>query len=344
MSDVEVTRSGIRNATPGRDALIGNAGGRPGKRGEKPVVPDAEFQSYYGRPVIKAPVWKTLDIGGYLFCGGLAGSSSVLGAVADLTDRPTLRRACRVGSAAALALGMTGLVHDLGRPRRALNMLRVAKPSSPMNTGSWLLTAYAPMAGAAAAAEMLPDRWRKGAAGRRLLSTARPAGLAAAVLGSVVSTYTGVLVSDTAVPAWHEGHREMPYLFAASAASTAAGLGLLAADPAETVPARRLAVASAVAEVAATRLLERRVGLAAAAYREGRAGRSGRAATALTVAGTAVGAAFGGRNRPAAAGAGLALLAGGLLRRFAVMQAGRQSAEDPAQTVEPQRARLSEHA
>jgi hypothetical protein len=62
------------------------------------------------------------------------------------------------------------------------------------------------------------------------------------------------------------------------------------------------------------------------------------------VAGTAVGAALAGRNRSAAAGAGLALLAGGLLRRFAVMQAGRQSAEDPAQTVEPQRARLSEHA
>jgi hypothetical protein len=84
--------------------------------------------------------------------------------------------------------------------------------------------------------------------------------------------------------------------------------------------------------------------MAAAAYREGRAGWMGRVATGLTVAGTALGATLGGRYRPAAAGAGLALLAGGVLRRFAVMQAGRQSAEDPAQTVEPQRQRLAERA
>lgn len=65
-------------------------------------------------------------------------------------------------------------------------------------------------------------------------------------------------------------------------------------------------------------------------------------ATGLTVAGTAVAATLGGRHRPAAAVAGLALLAGGVLRRFAILQAGRQSAEDPAQTVEPQRRRLAE--
>jgi formate-dependent nitrite reductase membrane component NrfD len=349
VSESEVTRSGIRNASPGRHARIAEAGDRRGHhrrhgRGEQPTVPDAEFGSYYGRPVLKPPVWNTLDIGGYLFCGGLAGTSSVLGAVADLTGRPAVRRASRVGSVAALALGAAGLVHDLGKPGRAMNMLRVVKPSSPMNTGSWLLSAYAPMAGAAAASELLPARWRGSGAGRLLATAGRPGGLAAAVLGSLVATYTAVLVADTAVPAWHDGYRQLPYLFAASASSSAAGLALVAAPPAETGPARRLAVAAAGANLAATELLARGVGGAAVAYRRGRAGRLRRAATALTVTGTAVGATVGGRNRLAAAGAGLALLAGGLLERFAILEAGRSSAEDPAQTVEPQRRRLAERA
>ena len=35
--------------------------------------------SYYGRPIIKAPVWKH-DITAYLFTGGLAAGSSLLAA------------------------------------------------------------------------------------------------------------------------------------------------------------------------------------------------------------------------------------------------------------------------
>ncbi|HEU0317381.1 MAG TPA: hypothetical protein VFR49_08630, partial [Solirubrobacteraceae bacterium] len=31
--------------------------------------------SYYGLPVLNEPVWKALDIAGYLFLGGLAGAS-----------------------------------------------------------------------------------------------------------------------------------------------------------------------------------------------------------------------------------------------------------------------------
>ncbi|MBK3647571.1 hypothetical protein JHN46_44040, partial [Streptomyces sp. MBT33] len=44
------------------------------RRGEQPVVPRAEFRSYYGRPVIKPPSWAALDIAGYFFLGGLAGA------------------------------------------------------------------------------------------------------------------------------------------------------------------------------------------------------------------------------------------------------------------------------
>ena len=37
----------------------------------------SEMRSYYGRPILKAPVWKR-DIAWYLFSGGLAGASSTL--------------------------------------------------------------------------------------------------------------------------------------------------------------------------------------------------------------------------------------------------------------------------
>jgi hypothetical protein len=38
-----------------------------------------EFTSYYGKPVINAPVWQAPDIPGYLFLGGLAGASRCSG-------------------------------------------------------------------------------------------------------------------------------------------------------------------------------------------------------------------------------------------------------------------------
>ena len=39
---------------------------------------------YYGRPVVKEPVWQP-EIPFYLFTGGIAGASSVLHGVARLT-------------------------------------------------------------------------------------------------------------------------------------------------------------------------------------------------------------------------------------------------------------------
>ena len=89
------------------------------------MVPDAEFTSYYGRPVIKEPVWEVPDVPAYLFLGGLAGASSVLAAGAQLTGRPALARVAKSGAAAAISLSLAALVHDLGRPARFVNKVRV---------------------------------------------------------------------------------------------------------------------------------------------------------------------------------------------------------------------------
>ena len=255
--------------------------------------------SYYGRPVVKEPTWAALDIAGYLFLGGLAGASSTLAAGAELSGRPGLARPLKLGAVGAISLSLVALVHDLGRPARFLNMLRVFKPTSPMSVGVWLLSAYAPAAGAAALGELA----QLGRA--RRLSRLGTAG--AALLGPAVASYTGVLIANTATPAWHAGHREMPFVFVGSAASAAAGLGLLAAPLAENAPARRLAVIGAVAEISAVRLLERRVGIVAETYHRGRAGTLMRAAEALTVLGVAGAMRAGHRSRVAAAASGAAL-------------------------------------
>ncbi|MEK1147685.1 hypothetical protein OSI78_20135, partial [Mycobacterium ulcerans] len=92
------------------------------------------------------------------------------------------------------------------------------------------------------------------------------AGLSAAAVAPGVASYTAVLLSQTAVPAWHEAHPYLPFVFTGSAAASGGGLGMLLAPVAEAAPARRMSVAGAALEVAASRLLERRLGLVGEAY------------------------------------------------------------------------------
>ncbi|MDX6728000.1 MAG: hypothetical protein QOK49_2805 [Baekduia sp.] len=72
----------------------------------------------------------------------------------------------------------------------------------------------------------------------------------------------------------------------------------------------------------------------------GRPGLLGRAAKLLTAAGALPLALAGRRTRAAAVAGGTPILAGGALERYAIFRAGTASAEEPAATVGPQRARL----
>lgn len=337
MSTSDVTKGGIEGRRAGRDALIGQGTGKGGRRrrrggrGERAMVPEAEFTSYYGKPVLNAPVWEASDVAAYLFLGGLAGAGSVLAAGAELTGRPVAARALKISSLAAIAGSAAALIHDLGRPARFFNMLRVMKPTSPMSMGSWVLAAYGPAAGAAAVLD----------ATGLFKPLGRAATAGAAALGPVVATYTAVLIADTAVPAWHEGYREMPLVFVGSGTAAASGMALLAAPVTETAPMRSAAVLGAGLDLAAVKLMERRLGMVAEPYRQGKGGGLMRAARILSVAGAAGGALLGGRSRIAAALSGAALLAGSACTRFGVFYAGMQSAEDPKYTVVPQRERAN---
>jgi hypothetical protein len=304
-------------------------GGRR-RRGEQPVVPDTEFTSYYGKPILNAPVWRAPDIAGYLFLGGLAGASSLLAAGAHATGRTGLATVAKTAAFGGISLSLVALVHDLGRPERFLNMLRIVKPSSPMNIGSWLLSGYGPLAGAAAASAVTGRLPRVGA-----LATA-----GAAVLGPAVAAYTGALLSDTAVPAWHDGFRELPYVFVGSGAQAAGGLGLVAAPTRDAEPARNLALFGTALDLLMFGRMERRLGMVAEPYQTGSPGRFVKAAKALGVAG-AVGAVVGRRSTVLTRLSGAALVSASALLRWGVFHAGRVSANDPKYTVVPQRERLS---
>lgn len=341
-----VDRAGPQGSERDREAVPESLESPPRRRrrrrvDESAVVPEAEFTSYYGRPIVKESPWEA-DIPAYLFSGGLAAGSSLLAAGADLSGRAALRRTGRLGAMGALLFSMAALVHDLGRPMRFVNMLRVAKLTSPMSVGTWILTLYSPFASAAFAAEavdMLPARMRRGPL-RLVSAVGRPMGVIAALTAPPVAAYTAVLLADTALPTWHDGYRELPFVFVGSAAAAAGGLGMLASPSSESGPARKFAAGGALLELAFEHRMESSVGLAKETMHSGTAGRLIRASKMLTVAG-AVGSLLGGRSRRVASASGVALMLGSICTRFGIFEAGQASARDPKYTVIPQRERLN---
>ncbi|MFP5347560.1 MAG: NrfD/PsrC family molybdoenzyme membrane anchor subunit [Actinomycetes bacterium] len=317
----------------------------PGKhqRDDSLAVSPADFRSYYGRPVIKPPRWRN-DIPSYLFTGGVSAGASLLAAGADVTGRPHLRRSARWTALAGIGLSSYFLVNDLGKPSRFLNMLRVAKPTSPMSMGTWILATFGPAIGAAAVSELsgvLPQKGLLGVVRRVLPTVGRVGGWSAAFVAPHLATYTAVLLADTAVPAWHESYRPLPFVFAGSALASSAGAALLTTPVHEAGPVRRTAVLGAALDLAAGHLVENRLGLASEAFSEPGPRRLLRAAKALTAVG-AVGAVVGRRSRLLSGVSGAALLVGSACTRFGIFQGGVVSAKDPKYTVVPQRERLTQ--
>jgi hypothetical protein len=287
-----------------------------------------EMRSYYGRPVIKEPVW-TWEIPCYFFTGGVSGASSVLSFSAKLFGNEKLSKTALYVGAAFDAISPLLLVSDLGRPERFHHMLRVFKVTSPMNVGAWVLLVNGGASNTAAALE--------------LLGILRPVKLlaetVACVFGPPLATYTGVLVADTSVPVWHEGRHELPWIFGASAAASAGAAATALLDPEDACPARRLAVAGVAAEGALMEAMQHRLGEVGEVYRQGASGRFAWAAKGLAGGGALLLATRGRRSRLASAVGGALVCAGELCLRWSVYKAGFQSARDPKYTVRPQRER-----
>jgi len=284
--------------------------------------------SYYGRPIVKEPVWKP-EIPTYFFAGGLAGAAAALALGARLSGNDVLARRALYVKAAAIAVSPGLLIKDLGRPRRFLNMLRVFKVTSPMSVGTWVVSASGTASGIGVGCELLDVAPRIQAA----------AETAAGLLGPFLSTYTGALVANSVVPAWHGARRELPFVFAGGSCASAGGAIAALTPAARARPARRLGIVGAALELAATKAMEDRLGeLVGKPYHEGPAGRFAKAAKVATAAGAGL-MAVAGRRRLGAIVAGSLLVAGSACGRFAVYHAGKQSAADPLATSLPQKER-----
>lgn len=275
-----------------------------------PVPPQATpatvpSETYYDLPVVKEAPWKWY-VPAYFYAGGLGGAAATL---IPMTRGREARRLHWIASIAE-GTGALCLIADLGKPLRFVNMMRVFRPTSPMNMGTWILS----LASASGGLGLLVDS--------RVLATT------AAIAGSMLSTYTGVLIGNTAVPVWSATRRRMPMWFAASSAASLASLLELLG-----MPSRRYSLAAKTAEVIGMSAVERAARSAGVSrpLEEGRSGRMWRGAKWLGIASLAATA----MDRPRLAG--LLGTAAALLGRFAITEAGRASAADPRATFEPQR-------
>lgn len=203
----------IRREAEAKGRVIG-----PGVRLPGAPFPVASSETgYYGIPLLKQPQWKW-QIPIYFFVGGAAGSAAVIGAVANFTGRDNkIAREARYVAAAGAVISSALLIADLGRPARFLNMLRVFKHQSPMSVGAWVLAGFGTMAGAAASAQYVADKF--GWAPVRILGNL-------AELGSVFfalpfSNYTGVLIGATVIPVWNHNVKSLPIHFGMSGLSSA---------------------------------------------------------------------------------------------------------------------------
>jgi formate-dependent nitrite reductase membrane component NrfD len=204
-------------------------------------------------------------------------------------------------------------------------MLRIFKLQSPMSVGAWVLAIF----GALATLLAIHVEWPQ----RSLLYVGIPmswarslqltVGGVTAVLGSVLATYTGVLIGATAIPVWHSHRRILPVHFGiAGLGSSAAVLELLGFDlPALNVIG--LAVAAVRTCIGAWVELHR----GGATDRPLRSGYSGvlmRLASLLAGPVSLVLRSVGHREYAA-----ISFLVGALLSRFAWIEAGKVSANDP---------------
>src|SRR5438270_5165756 len=159
---------------------------------------------YYGQPVVKPPVW-TWQVPLYFFFGGMAGMSAVIASGAIIfhhhvdpslaTNVGVARAAMWLAAIAGAVLSPILLIMDLGRPHLFLNMLRVFKHRSAMSMDAWILSAFgACVVPGLIALELHAHQIFTGPLGQLLRLAAGILIFGAAIFGTLLATYTGVLI------------------------------------------------------------------------------------------------------------------------------------------------------
>ncbi len=273
---------------------------------------------YHGFAMLKGAVW-TWEIPAYFFVGGAAGASALIAAVARRSGADeSLVSTARWIAAAGGALSPPLLISDLGRPERFLNMLRVFKIQSPMSVGAWTLVGFSSAAGAAAFAD-LAHRATGGRLPVKIVADA--SGMLSAATGLVLSTYTGVLLGATAIPAWSHNARVLPLHFGASGLASAVSLLELFGHRSRALNA--IGIGAAAVETALALHFEHDDDPALRPLKEEANGKLARAAAVLSGPVPLALRLLAGRSAAARRAAALSTIAGSLLTRVAWIQAGR---------------------
>ena len=197
----------------------------PGKGVDVAGGPIPRKPGYYGQPVVKPPVW-TWEIPLYFFFGGMAGMSGVIASGAIIFHQVDLARAAMwVAAVGGAVLSPILLIMDLGRPHLFLNMLRVFKHRSAMSMGAWILSAF----GACAvpgliALELHAHQIFPGTLDQLLRVAAGLLIFGSAIFGTLLATYTGVLIGATAIPAWFLHRVLLPIHFGTAGLGSAAAV------------------------------------------------------------------------------------------------------------------------
>lgn len=337
--------------TDGRDidleigALLGEAAtqssdGRPDPHQEEKASlwtqlpePSLDDPTYYDRPMLQESVW-SWAIPLYYYVGGLSGAAMALAAASTLKKDEGLddfiHTSHLIGLAGTIVSGGL-LIYDLGRPSRFLNMLRVFRPTSPMNMGAWILSATG---GTAFMTVALRRR------GGILGFVGEAFGVVSGLFGLGLATYTGVLVSNTAVPVWQSSRRSLPALFGSSAA---ASLGCVfdifgTAETATSI-VRTFGIVGRAAELTLGYCMEQEASVTPIVARPLKRGVSGvmfRTSTLLTAASLVL-ALLPNGTRKRRIWSGVLGSLGSLLMRFSVESAGKASARDPRASFHGQR-------
>jgi protein NrfD len=292
--------------------------------------------TYYGRPQLKASPFENPVVGGYIFLAGLSGSAAVIAALADLRQGAAAAALVRRGRYLALlgpVLGAPLLIYDLHTPKRFYNMLRVAKATSPMSIGTWILMSFSGATVLAAAAQAGFDLWPKSP---WLRTAARLCGIPAALSGLGLSFYTAALMSATSTPVWAASPRSLAIRYGSSSmASAAAVLALGEADEGTRQKLGKVEGVALLSEAAATlasHAVYRSKGVDAAfESKAGRLERYGAVGVGLVLPlGILVGSALLARHgRRSATVASVATLVGSALLRISMLGVGDVSASRP---------------
>ena len=297
--------------------------------------------AYRDVPILKKPVWNH-EIAAYFFLGGVSAGSALIGSFAEIFGGERQKRLAHAAHYVSFATFLPCpalLIDDLGMPSRFLHMLRVFKPSSPMNLGAWTFAAHG--AGATLTVmRMLAAEGKLPIAGGLLqVVPERLLALLGVPSSLLLAGYSGVLLGTTAIPVWHDSPL-LGGLFTASAFSTGAAavsLAHLAISDEKHEALTPIATASGAAELALLAGYLATSGRAARPYREGTPGKLMLGAVGVMLLAGAlrvVSLAVPSKSKmPLQAASSFAALAGGALLRWAVVKAGRPSAVDREGTL-----------